>query len=348
MDESTAQPLQDNTPQAAPVSVIQVETGTNRTALWVLTAVIVGFMLPVCACSVFLFTSLAGAGLSGLQGLESGTALGEAVAIVRVNGTIVDGTADDFAVDSAVSGVIISDLRAAADNPLVKAVVLHVDSPGGSVTASAQIHDVIKALDKPVVVSMESLAASGGYYVSAPATYIFALPDTWTGSIGVIGQFINAEGLMEELGIEATTITSGENKAFGGLFRDLTPEQEAIMQALVDESYDAFVQVIVDGRGMPREDVLALADGRIYSGRQALDNGLVDELGNLEDAIAKAADLGGISGEPDIVEYEHLPSFSQLLLGFSSRLLQSETARAKAELDELSTPRLEYRYVGTP
>jgi protease IV len=344
----SASPTIESTARSDAAAAAQVQPAKQHTALWILLAVTVGFLLPVCACSMLLAAGLIGAGTLGLQDVSMNSALGESVALVRVDGVIMSGTADEFTPGSATSGVIISDLETAANDPLVKAVVLHVDSPGGTVTGSAQIHEVLAEFQKPIVVSMESLAASGGYYVSAPADYIFARPDTWTGSIGVIAQFINAEGLMEELGIEATTIASGKNKAFGGLFHDLTPEQEAIMQTLVEESFNDFVQVIVDGRGLSREEVLALADGRIYSGRQALDNGLVDELGNLDDAIAKAAELGGISGEPYVIEYEHLPNFTQLLLGFSGMLRQGETGRIKAELDRLSTPKLEYRYVGTP
>ncbi len=350
-DTQTTSPTDATTTPTVPPSVIHVETGKNRTALWVLMALVVGFILPVCACSFILFMGFVGigaAGSTGFQDVTMNTALSESVALVHVDGTIVNGSADEFAAGSAISGVVISHLEAAANDPLIKAIVLRVDSPGGTVTGSAQIHEVVAQLEKPVVVSMESLAASGGYYVSAPADYIFARPDTWTGSIGVITQFINAEGFMQEHGIEATTITSGENKAFGGLFRGLTPEQEEIMQTLVDESFDGFVQVIVDGRGLSREDVLALADGRIYSGQQALENGLVDELGNLDAALNKAADLGGIRDSYDVIEYEQLPNFQQLLLGFSSKMLQGESMRLKAEIDYLTTPKLEYRFIGTP
>lgn len=347
MTETQAQTATAVSPNPQTPPTVTVQTANNgRTALWTLVAVGVGFLLPVCACGMLLFAGLATLPFMAAEGGSSAGGFGDAVAIVRVEGEIVSGRATDFAAGSAVSGGVIADLEAASADPSVKAVVLRVDSPGGSVVGSAEIHDVVRDMQKPVVVSMGELAASGGYYVSAPASYIIARPETWTGSIGVIVQIINAEKLTNELGVEAAIITSADNKALGNLFRELTPDQEAIFQELVDESFAEFVQVIVNGRNLPRAEVLSLADGRIYSGRQALDLGLVDALGDQDDAIAKAAELGGISGTPRIVEYERLPTFQQLLLGFSSRFLQSESDRIRASLSDLATPTLEYRYAG--
>lgn len=320
---------------------------SGRTALWTLLGVATGFLLPTFSCGFLMFVSFISLALAGSMAPASpvtSTGTGDAVAIVRVEGTISSGDDEDIAT-GAVSGVVMADLKRAAEDPTVKAIVLRVDSPGGTVTGSAQIYEAIKEIDKPVVVSMFSLAASGGYYVSAPADYIFARPDTTTGSIGVIYTVINAQGLLEDIGVEVTTVTSGPNKDFGNPWADLTPQQREILQALVDESYNEFVRIVAEGRGLPEEEVRALADGRIYSGRQALALGLVDELGDLEEAIAKAADLGGIRGEPRIVEYEHEPTLSQLLFGVSSRLGESEAERVQAVLDELSAPSLEYRYV---
>lgn len=315
----------------------------RRPVLWLFAGVALGLLLPACACGAFL---LSGALLTPFQ-TTTQSGFGDAVAIVPVEGAIVSGDANDFAATAgAVSGIVIDDLERANNDPTVKAIVLSVDTPGGSVTGSAQIYEAIQRLDKPVVTSMGALAASGGYYVSAPTDYIIARPDTWTGSIGVIAQIINAEELLNDLGVEATLITSGENKAFGSLWRRLTPEQEAILQTLVDESFADFVQVIVDGRNLSREEVLALADGRIYSGRQAVDNGLADSLGNLQEAIDKAAELGGIAGEPRIVRYERAPGLRQLLTGFATRFTQTEAGRIRESLIDLTTPTLEYRYVG--
>lgn len=327
-----------------PVTYIKGEAG-NRTALWVLLSVIVGFLLPVCSCAILLFVSVASLGFAGTGSSRSISGVGDAVALVRVEGAITSSDEEEFGT-GATSGVVIADLKAAAEDPTVKAIVLRVDSPGGSVTGSAQIYEAVRALEKPVVVSMASMAASGGYYVSAPATYIFARPDTVTGSIGVIMTLFNAEELLAELGVEVVTITSGRNKALGSPWEELTPEQRAILEAFIEESYNDFVQIVADGRNLPEETVRDLADGRIYTGRQALALGLVDELGDLQAAIDKAAELGGISGRPRLVEYEHLPSLDQFLRGFSSRLTQTEADRVFNTIEKLALPVIEYRYVG--
>ena len=321
--------------------------GNGRTALWVMASITLGFFLPVCACAMLLIAGAGSLSLMSPGALRISSGTGDAVAIVRVEGTITTGDAanNSSTVSGAVSGVVIDDLRRANEDDAVKAIVLRVNSPGGAVTGSAEIHDFMRELDKPIVASLSELAASGGYYISAPTDYIIARPDTLTGSIGVIIQLVNAAELIEELGVSVNLITSADNKALGSLWQTLTPEQAAIFQGLVDESFNEFVQVVATGRNMTRDEALALADGRIYSGRQALDNGLVDALGNLQDAIDKAAELGGISGAPRIVEYERTPSFSQLLFGFSSRLLQSEPERIRESLNALTTPVLEYRYV---
>lgn len=331
-----------------PPTVIHVKTdGNGRTPMWVLLGVSLGFLLPVCACGFLAVTfmfSLALAGGTGPTPTSSG-GFGDAVAIVRVEGPISHSDDPDSAV-GAVSGTVISDLRAAAADKTVKAIVLRVDSPGGTVTGSAQIQEVIAAMEKPVIVSMAGVAASGGYYISAPADYIFARADTTTGSLGVVLTLYDVTELMDTVGVDVNSITSGPNKTIGNPWETLTPEQAVILQTFADEAYDGFVQVIVDGRDLPEEDVRRMADGRIYSGSQALALGLVDELGNFEDAIAQAAALGGISEEPRIIEYEHIPGFQDIFLGFSSRLNKSEAEQTMELVNSLLSPALEYRYIG--
>ncbi|MEM7111730.1 MAG: signal peptide peptidase SppA [Chloroflexota bacterium] len=331
---------QINNPQ---VIHIQPEAN-NRSALWVLAGVTLGFMLPVCGCILFFMAAVS------LGSTEFDTAgnvgTGDAVAIVRVEGAITSSDSNDFNTTGATSGNVIADLNSAAADDSVKAVVLRVDSPGGTVTGSAQIHEVIETYEKPVIVSMASVAASGGYYVSAPADYIFARGDTVTGSIGVIMQIFNAEELATTYGVDVITLTSGPNKAVGNMWEEMSPEQQAILEAFIGESYDEFVRVVATGRSMEEAVVREIADGRIYTGRQALANGLVDELGNLDTAVAKAAELGGIEGTPRRVEYERLPTFDQLLTGLSSQLFTSESERVLETIHEFTTPSLEYRYVG--
>jgi protease-4 len=290
---------------------------------------------------------LIGIGLasSGGGATTTSTGFGDAVAIVRVEGVITASDETDIGT-GALSGIVISDLETAGGDPDVKAIVLRVDSPGGVVTGAAQIYEAILEIDKPIVVSMAGTAASGGYYISAPADYIFARPDTLTGSIGVISTFINAEEFLDDLGIEATVIASGDNKDFGSFFNDLSPEQEEIWRSITDELYNEFVRVIADGRNMTEAEVRELADGRVYSGRQALANDLVDELGDLEEAIQKAAELGGISGDPRIIEYDRIPTLDELLLGLSTNLNRSKAGEINQLIHDFTTPTLEYRYIG--
>ena len=331
--------------EQTPPQMIQIQPEKNRTALWVLIGVSIGFLLPVCACAVLMITAVTGLGVLG-SGSSPSIGDGDAVAIVRVEGAIFSSDDPNDFTTGANSGTVMADLRSAVEDPTVKAILLRVDSPGGSVTGSAQIYEVIRDIEKPVVVSMASVAASGGYYVSAPADYIMARPDTVTGSIGVIMTLFNADDFLNEWGIDVINITSGPNKAIGSAWEDLTPEQRDILEAFIDEAYEDFVQIIIDGRNLDEATVRQLADGRIYSGRQAQANGLVDELGNLDDAIAKAAELGGISGEPRIVEYEHLPSFEAFLTGFSQRLNYSQADQVLEAIEAFAMPAIEYRYVG--
>ena len=325
--------------------VVQMKMDKNgRTPLWILLSVIVGFMLPVCSCALLMMTSVVSLGVMG-RGAPTGGGIGDAVAVVRVEGVITSNDSTDFST-GATSGVVVGDLKAAVDDSTVKAIVLRVDSPGGTVTGSSQIYEVVRDIEKPVVVSMAGLAASGGYQISAPADYIFARPDTFTGSIGVIMTLFNAEELIAEIGVDVILITSGPNKALGSAWEQFQPEHQAILEALIDEAYEDFVQIVADGRRLDAATVRELADGRIYSGRQAVDNGLVDELGNLEDAIVKAAELGGVSGEPRIVEYEHLPGLDQILTGLGGLAGQSEADKIFELVSEFTTPTLEYRYVG--
>ena len=347
VDTAVSPPPTSTTP---PVQVIELHSKENgRTPFWVLIAVSLGFLLPVCACGFltlisFVSLGVTSAGVATTGPTTTSTGFGDAVAIVRVEGTIIDSDSTEYSSD-ATSGVIIDDLKAAANDELVKAIVLRVNSPGGTVTGSAQIYETIKELDKPVIVSMAGTAASGGYYISAPADYIFARPDTTTGSLGVVLTLFNAVELGEKIGVSVESITSGPNKSIGSPWEELTDEQRDILDEYIDESYEEFVQIIADGRGMRKEEVYEIADGRIYSGRQALELNLVDELGDLDDAIAKAADLGGIVGEPNIIEYERIPSFRDVVFGFSSQIGKTDAERVTEAFDALSAPTLEYRYV---
>jgi protease-4 len=185
----------------------------------------------------------------------------------------------------------------------IKAILIRIDSPGGAVGPSQEIYREIRRTIgvKPVVTSMGSVAASGGYYIASASSYIVANPGTITGSIGVIISFPNLRELFEKIGYQMTTIKSGPFKDIGNVSRDMTPEEKELLQATIDETYRQFVRDVAAGRNLPEEDVRKVADGRIIMGEKALEVRLVDQLGNFEDAVAKAGELAKISGEPNLV-----------------------------------------------
>ncbi len=231
--------------------------------------------------------------------------IGEKVAVIRVEGAILD------------SRYVIKELKKYSRDSSVKAVVIRVDSPGGGVAASQEIFDeIIKIKEKKkVVVSMGSVAASGGYYISSPADSIVANAGTLTGSIGVIMELPNFEGLMEKIGVKSQIIKSGKHKDITSAFRSMTGEEKQILQALLDDVHDQFIQAVAESRDMDYKEIKKLADGRIFTGRKAKELGLVDELGNLEYAIKLAGKLSGIKGEPQVISKKDKLSFWDLLSG---------------------------------
>ncbi len=274
----------------------------RKTWYWIIGLSLVGLLV----CGGFVGLGVWAA--NNLSGSETGPLFGDAVAIVRVEGTIMSGeppTPNPFTTDSgtAYSQRVINELKEANDDSSVKAVILFVDSPGGSVFASDEIALQIKEMSKPIITAMGSMAASGGYYVSAPTQEIWASPHSLTCSIGVISQFLNLEEFSEEYGVTAITVKSGKFKDTGNPFREFTEDDRALWQTIIDEAYDQFVQIVADGRKMSEADVRAVADGRVCTGKQAKAMGLVDQLGYLPDVIDRAAELGGIQGEPRLVEY---------------------------------------------
>lgn len=304
---------------------------------WVVLGAIATLVLVcgLCTSGAFLAALLSG-------GRELG--FGEAVGIVRVEGPIVAGRGSPFgAVTAAYSEQVVEHLRRAGQDPMVRAVVLRVDSPGGSVVASDEIYHELLALKakKPVVVSMGEMAASGGYYIACAADKIVANPATLTGSIGVIAMAPNVEELMGKIGVEMVVIKSGALKDQLSPFREMTKEERELWQEIIGEAYEQFVEIVAQGREMEVEEVRELADGRVYTGRQAWELGLVDELGNLPEAIDLAAELGGIVGKPRIVEYRRPPTLLEVLMG--------ALARQPLTLDQfLGTERrfsLQYLYV---
>ena len=290
----------------------------EKSILWVFLAFVLGFSLPVCSCAGggLLLTSA----LAGLAGGGSGPSIIEenTVAVIHLDG-VISSTPPEYFSTTGITPARVRDLLDRADVPNIKAVVVQVNSPGGSVVASDEIYHMLLDFDKPVVVWMGDVAASGGYYISCGGDYVIAHPDSLTGSIGVISQFINAEGLMEKVGVEALVITSGPHKDIGSPFREMTAEEQALWQTIIDEVYGDFVAVVARSRDLPEETVRELADGRVYTGRQALENGLVDAVGTPDDAVAKAAELGGIVGEPHVIELRSTPTLMEILEGARAR-----------------------------
>lgn len=312
----------------------------RKTLPWI--AVILVLLLAGCGILFYAVNSLDGGGS------EFASVSGDAVALVRVEGAIMPGEGDGQNLFNPTAGAfsttIVDNLIKAEEDSRVKAIVLVVDSPGGSVYASDEIALQIEAMQKPVISAMGSMAASGGYYVSAPTDEIWASPHTLTCSIGVIAQLLNYDELAAEYGVETLTYKSGNLKDMGNPFRDPTDEENMVWQVLIDEAYDAFVKVVADGRGLDEGTVREFADGRICTGKQAKELNLVDNLGYLPDAIARAGELGGIEGEPPTIEYREDPGFLEILAGAASRPSLLEEARSMFEYRPGAT--LMYFYSG--
>lgn len=255
---------------------------SKKTAI--IAAIVLVSLTILFALSVKIAATIIGTGGTPLTSKEG-------VGLIEVKGMILD------------SKETIRQLRYFLKKDTVKAVVLRVDSPGGIVAPSQEIYSEVKkfAARKKIIVSMGSLAASGGYYISAPATMIYANPGTITASIGVILKLSNIESLMDKIGIKSHTLKTGKYKDSGSPLRKFSAEDRAMLQSVIDNTHEQFVRAVAEGRKLPIEDVRKIADGRILSGEQARDHKLVDRLGTLQDAIEEAGRLAGISGEPELL-----------------------------------------------
>ncbi len=227
------------------------------------------------------------------------------IALIRVEGVILD------------SQTTIGELKRFSENPSVKAIVIRIDSPGGGVVPSQEIHDAVKRIrsknNKAVIASMGSVAASGGYYIAAATDRIVANPGTLTGSIGVIMETANVEGLLQKIGVEGVVIKSGKYKDVGSPLRKMSADERGLLQAVMDDVHKQFIEAVAEGRSLELRAAQALADGRIFTGRQAKEAKLVDELGDLEDAIQLAAEVVGIEGEPKVIEPRRRFSLREIL-----------------------------------
>lgn len=248
------------------------------------------------------------------------------IAVIYVDGVIVGGRGQaGIFNEQGGTDRLIKQLREAKDDKNVKAVVLRLNTPGGSAPAAQEVGEEIqkvRAAGKVVVTSMGDMAASGGYWLAASTDKIYANPATVTGSIGVYIPYSNWEGLYQKIGIHQEKIKSGPHKDILSPDRSMTPEEREMIQAMVDDLYQQFVDVVAAGRKMNDADVKKLADGRVFTGRQAKDAGLIDEFGDLYDAINGAAVLANLPGRPDVVEYGKKSPFNLLFEGESKLNLE--------------------------
>jgi protease IV len=312
-------------------------------------ALLIGFALPVITCLALMVTAalslqILASGVGAPAPLSGSGGSGPAVAVIRVSGVLVSGRTGAFETGSAGSDNLIDEIKQAKEDASVKAILLMVNSPGGSVIASDLIYQALKNAGKPIVVMMGDTAASGGYYISMASQWIVANPNSLTGSIGVISEFPNASGLLQKVGVDFVVITSGPRKDIGSPYREMTDAERAYWQAIIDETYQGFVAIVAEGRHKTVDEIKPLADGGVYTGRQALKLGLVDQLGYDDDALAKAAELGGISGKPRIVEYKRSPTMLDLLNNLSqSRSLVPSLAEV---MNLIGHPTLSAQWIG--
>ncbi len=279
--------------------------------------------IGVIVVSLVLLTSAACVGAVVALGItQADVPTGDHVAVIEIHGPIMSSDPGGlFAANIASAERIVEQLDQIRDDSSVKAVVLDINTPGGGVVASEQIYEaVLRVQDEgtPVIAYFGDTAASGGYFISASADQIVANPATITGSIGVISQIPNMEELFDKIGVELQTIQTGEFKDMMQPSRPLTEAEREIIGSILDESYERFVEIIVDGRDLSETEVRELADGRIYSGRQAAENGLVDVLGDERDAISLAGELSGLGDDPDVRDYTPSPDFWDVFVGFTS------------------------------
>ena len=293
--------------------------------------VIIGVIIAVCFLFAFGFFALIFIGMLTGAGDMGLTGIGGNVGVVEMFGVI----------DEKSGREVIKQLDDWADNSSIKAVVLHVNSPGGGVAISQEVYDAILRLrnEKPVVTAMASVAASGGYLIACAADRIVANPGTLTGSIGVIMQYYTYYDLFDKVGLGTATIKSGELKDVGDPTRPMTKQEEMMLRSVVMDSYEQFVEVVANGRQMEKENVYPLADGSIFTGLQALNLGLVDTLGGLKEAVDLAADLAELDGEPQVVRPYRREKVS--IFDLMGNLLENLNEKVEKSVEG---PRLLYLY----
>ncbi|ALC82024.1 MULTISPECIES: signal peptide peptidase SppA [Bacillus] len=327
---------------------------------WIALAIALGVFLISAMMSLFMaifeFSSsdlAADLGNEYTENVIEEGAVDSKIAVLEVNGTIQDTGSDGGGLLDS-SGYnhrgFLKMLDQAKEDSSIKGILLRVNSPGGGVVESAELHKKLEEIKaetkKPIYVSMGTMAASGGYYISTSADKIFAAPDTMTGSLGVIMQGTNYAELADRFGIKFDTVKSGEYKDIMSPSKDMTKGDREILQKIVNNAYEGFVDVIENGRNLPEDQVKKIADGRIYDGRQAKDLNLVDELGYYEDAIAAMKkDNKNLKGA-SVVGYEENASWQSLLSMSASKVFgkEAEFLNLTGLLSQGNSPRAMYLY----
>ena len=252
-----------------------------------------GLFLAIIILFLFIFIFLAGIGSGLLLSGESSFSSGDKVAVLRVEDVIID------------SRIYLESIDTITKNDKVKALVVRIDSPGGAVGPSQEIYSELKELGKemPIIASIGGVGASGGYYIACAAEKIYANPGAITGSIGVIAQFASYEKLLDWAKIDVEVIKSGKYKDVGSAFREMSDADKEYIQQLIDNVYSQFKTVVASSRDLDTKQIDSVAEGKIYTGEQALNLKLIDELGTINDAISVAGNLGGIEGDPEVINF---------------------------------------------
>lgn len=333
----------------------QTGSGGRRVWPWVLVSLALLALLLIGVIAIALIITLSSGGASSsatpTQWQESYVS-GEGdskIAVLPVSGTITDSTSGGaLSAGGATPDALRSQLQQAEEDSSVEAVILEVNSPGGGVVPSDQMYRLVQDFEertgKPVLASMGSTAASGGYLVSAAADTIVANPSTTTGSIGVIFNYTNFEEGLDKIGVDPQPLTTGENKNLASPADELGEQERSILQEQIGQSYDQFVSAVVEGRDLSEDRVRDLADGRTYTGEQAEANGLVDELGGLDRAAAEARERADIQ-QAEVVRYEQSPG---LLESVQARIAPEEPEAIQIMEAAGVDPTAEFQYLYRP
>jgi protease-4 len=304
---------------------------------------LVGFLTPVCTCIAIFIVMWIGI-VATVDSFETEEETGPGIGIIELQGPITEGET----VTNASKGYLIEQIEWMEEEDDVKAIVVRANSPGGGANASDEIWYRLSQVEKPVIISMQGLCASGCLYIASAGDKIYASRNTLVGSIGVISTFFNVEELFNDIGIEVEVIVTGESKDFGSLFREMTPEERAFWQQQITYTFDNFIQVVANrpGSTLSEAQVRELATGQVWAAPLAKDYGLVDEIGYEEDAIEYAVQQANLGDNYRIIEYPLEFDFSRLFSPQLSAEGYFDLPDSNEILEAIQQPPIQYRYYG--